>query len=620
MRKGTFYQKGVTILEQEVQFVFQIEKMTENVEIGIFAGKKELQRIAVPKTYRQGALYSVRLMLPKEADGYCYYADNEPVPDLYAKGVQGLKDYGREKKEVHYLLPRQAFDWAGDCAPAYAYSDSVVYGIHVRGFTRHTSSGVRKKGTFAGIKEKLSYLTELGITAIELMPAYEFDEVELLDEKYQDEARDCRINYWGFKRGYYYAPKSAYAYTKDAPAEMKDMIKAAHRAGIEVWMQFYFPKTMNHSEIPEILRFWVTEYHIDGFHLLGAKLPAGMIGADPLLKQTKLVSDYFPMDEIYPQHQQYQRPETEHKKNLAFWKNDFTYDMRKALKGDEGCMSPLAFHLQDNQEHAGVINTIAGYDGFTLQDIVSYDRKHNEANGEDNQDGNDYNCSWNCGVEGKTRKRTIQLLRRKQMRNALALVFLSQGTPYLQSGDEFGQTQNGNNNPYCQDNETTWLDWRLLKNNRDFYEYVRSLIAFRKAHAVFHRELQLKGLDYLGCGCPDISLHGEDAWKPLLEHYSRQLGVMYSGRYAVDRNGCADADFYVALNMHWESHEFALPKLPKDKCWKICLDTSITSGFLTDEAEAVKEIPKNAIVAEERSIILCQSVKKDDDKAVGKDK
>lgn len=620
MRKGTFYQKGVTILEQEVQFVFQIEKMTENVEIGIFAGKKELQRIAVPKTYRQGALYSVRLTLPKEADGYCYYADNELVPDLYAKGVLGLKDYGREKKEVRYLLPRQAFDWEGDCAPAYAYSDSVVYGIHVRGFTRHTSSGVRKKGTFAGIKEKLSYLTELGITAIELMPAYEFDEVELLDEKYQDEARGCRINYWGFKRGYYYAPKSAYAYTEDAPAEMKDMIKAAHRAGIEVWMQFYFPKTMNRSEIPEILRFWVTEYHIDGFHLLGEELPTGMIGADALLKQTKLVSDYFPMDEIYPQHQKYQRPESGHKKNLAFWKNDFTYDMRKALKGDEGCISPLAFHLQDNQEHAGVINTIAGYDGFTLQDIVSYDRKHNEANGEDNKDGNDYNCSWNCGVEGKTRKRTIQLLRRKQMRNALALVFLSQGTPYLQSGDEFGQTQNGNNNPYCQDNETTWLDWRLLKNNRDFYEYVRSLIAFRKAHAVFHRELQLKGLDYLGCGCPDISLHGKDAWKPLLEHYSRQLGVMYSGRYAVDRNGCADADFYVALNMHWEPHEFALPKLPKDKCWKICLDTSIASGFLTDETEAVKEIPKNAIVAEERSIILCQSVKKDDDKAVGKDK
>ena len=606
MRKGTFYQKGVTRLENGIQFVFKIEESAKEVQIGIFAGEKEVQRVTVPEAYRQGQLYSVVLeKLPKGADSYCYYADGEPVSDFYARGVIGMREYGKEKENLRYLLNQKDYDWEMDETPGHLYGRSVIYGMHVRGFTKHSSSGVRKKGTFAGIREKLPYLKELGITAVELMPAYEFDELEKTEEKYQREVTDSRINYWGFKEGYYYAPKSAYAYGNDAAAEMKDMIKALHKAGMEVLMQFYFPKSVNKSEIPEILRFWVMEYHVDGFHLLGENVPADILGTDPLLKKTKLIGNGFPVAEASPGRK------AALERNLGLWRTEFLYDMRKALKGDEGCLPAMITRLQDNSEEAAVINAIAGYDGFTLNDLVSYERKHNEENGEENRDGNDYNCSWNCGVEGKTRKRTVQQLRRKQMRNALALVFLSQGTPYLQSGDEFCQTQDGNNNPYCQDNEVTWLDWKLLKTNRDFYDYTRNLIAFRNAHAVFHREQRLKGLDYLGSGCPDISFHGEDAWKPVFEYYSRCTGVMYSGKYAVNDDRCEDSDFYVAFNMHWEPHEFALPKLQKNKQWQVCIDTSLPGGFCEAEEKAEEPIKAGRIVTEERSIVVCQAVKKE---------
>ena len=610
MRKGTFYQKGITILEKGVQFVFKIENEAKKIEIGLWAGEKELERIEVPKEYRQGQLYSVVLeKLPEHADSYCYYADGALIADFYAKALAGLREYGAEKKAIRYLFPKQEYDWSGDTTPSYTYGQLIIYGLHVRGFTKHTSSGVKRKGTFAGIREKIPYLTELGITAVDLMPAYEFDEIEKKEGKYQKDPVETTVNYWGFKEGYYYAPKSAYSYSGDTVTEMKDMIKALHKAGIEVIMQFYFPGKVNCSEIAEILRFWVNEYHVDGFHLLGERIPEEVIGADPLLKRTKLIGNHFPAADNLS------LLKSGFEKNTALWRYDFTYDIRKALKGDEGCMSSLLSHLQDNPDGIGAIHTIAGYDGFTLNDLVTYERKHNEENGEENQDGTDYNCSWNCGVEGKTRKRSIQLLRRKQMKNALALVMLAQGTPYLRSGDEFGQTQGGNNNPYCQDNEVTWLDWKLQKSNRDFFDYARALIAFRKEHVVFHREQRLKGLDYLGYGCPDISFHGEDAWKPVLEHYSRCVGVMYSGKYALNDKGQADADFYVAINMHWEPHEFALPKSEKEKEWQLCLDTAAIGGFIgsgeEDESDKKEEIISSGkIVVEERSIVVCMSGKR----------
>ena len=601
MRRGNYYPKGVTVTEGRTQFVFCAEKSRKEIEIGIFTGEKELARIAVPEDCRQGQLYSVVVeKLPKGADSYCYYVDQKSLPDPYAKGVAGMRSYGKAKGRLRYILPEEAYDWEEDRFPRHSYGNSVIYGIHVRGFTKHSSSEVRKKGTFAGLQEKIPYLKELGITAVELMPAYEFDEMEPVELPFGEDG-GSKINYWGFKEGYYYAPKSAYAYSIDAAAEMKGMVKALHKADIEVLMQFYFPESCRISEIPDILHFWTQEYHIDGFHLLGENLPLSVLVSDPFLKDTKLICDRFPTDAF--------RRERDFSRNCALWRESFTNDMRGLLKGDGGCLESMIFHLQDNEERMGIVNTIAGYNGFTLYDLVSYEGKHNEENGEDNRDGADQNFSWNCGVEGKTRKRAVQMLRSRQMRNALALVFLSQGTPYLQSGDEFGQTQRGNNNPYCQDNAVTWLDWRRLRANRDLYEYTKQLICFRNGHPVFHREQVLKGIDYRSFGSPDISFHGREAWKPMLDYSYRHIGVMYCGKYAEDEHGQPDADFYVAYNMHWEPHEFALPKIPKGMRWKLCMDTALPGSGM-DEREEPEAVSDNYILAEARSIQIYQTEKR----------
>ncbi|WWR17385.1 alpha-amylase family glycosyl hydrolase [Lachnospiraceae bacterium JLR.KK008] len=606
MRDKSYYPKGVTVVDRGIQFVFKIEEPAADIKIGIFAGERELMRVPVSESCRQGQMYSVLLEdLPEKADSYCYYADGREICDFYARGVVGMRCYGQEKGALRYELPRGSYEWGDEVRPLHSYGQSVIYGLHVRGFTKHTSSAVKKKGTFAGVREKIPYLRELGITAVELMPAYEFDEIDKTESTYQKEA-EIKINYWGFKAGYYYAPKSAYAYGRNAAAEMKDMVRELHKAGIEVLMQFYFPEKTAAAEIPDILRFWVEEYHIDGFHLIGGDAPVVILATDPFLKDTKLIGTHLPLEKIYP------KKKGSWNRNLAFWRESFPYDMRKALKGDEGCINAMLSHLQDNEEKAGVVNAIAGYGGFTLQDLVSYDRKHNEENGEENKDGESYNNSWNCGVEGSTRKRSIRLLRRQQMRNALGLVFLSQGVPYLQSGDEFGQTQNGNNNPYCQDNSVTWLDWKLLKSNQDFVDYTKKLIGFRRNHAVFHREQVLKGIDYLGYGNPDISFHGEEAWKPALDHSSRHVGVLYCGKYAQNKGGEKDSDFYVVYNMHWEPHEFALPKLRKEMEWKLCMDTSVPTGYLSEEEEEAVSLSGGIALAGARTIQIYQSRKKEE--------
>ena len=238
-------------------------------------------------------------------------------------------------------------------------------------------------------------------------------------------------------------------------------------------------------------------------------------------------------------------------------------------------------------------------------DMVSYDRKHNEANGEENQDGTDYNYTWNCGEEGPSRKKKLVQMRRQQLRNALLMVFLSQGTPLLQAGDEFCHSQGGNNNAYCQDNEISWLNWKLQKTNRELLAFVKYLIAFRKAHPVFHMKEEPKVMDYRAVGKPDISYHGVNAWKPEFENFRRQIGIMYWGPYGKKADGTADETFFVAYNMHWEPHEFALPHLPRSQQWKIAFDTSDSSGSGYYEAGQERELEnQKRYMVPYRSIIV----------------
>jgi len=345
------------------------------------------------------------------------------------------------------------------------------------------------------------------------------------------------------------------------------MIKAFHKAGIEVIMQMYFTPDMTQEMIYHIVRFWVEQYHVDGFFLQGYNIPKKLLCEDAVLSGTKL------MFEAISEENDLSRSIEQSFKNVSYIDFDFMYDARKFLKGDEDMLPKMTAHFRKNPSKLGVIHQITAYNTFTLNDLVSYDRKHNEANMEENRDGNDYNYSWNCGVEGASRKRHILNLRNKQMRNAICMLLFGQATPMLLSGDEFGMTHGGNNNPYCQDNATNWLNWNLLSKNAEFFRFVKEMIVLRKNHPILHKEDEFKIMDYISCGYPDLSYHGELAWYPEFANYNRHIGIMYCGKYA--KKDRMDDDFiYVLYNMHWTEHDFALPKLPEGMKWTKQVDTS----------------------------------------------
>ena len=491
---------------------------------------------------------------------YNYMIGGEVTVDPYARGLAGRDIWGKErdiqKHEVRGVLKNGRYDWEGDEPLKLPFHSIVAYSLHVRGFTKHTSSGVEKKGTFSGVVEKLPYLKDLGINQIQCMPVYEFEECGRFR------------NYWGYGPAYYFAPKSAYAASGDGERELKDMVKACHKEGIEVVLEMPFTGDTSKQLMEECLRYYCLEYHIDGFLLNPYVAPMDAIHTDPILKHTKiLVHD-----------------------------TGFQTVMRRFLKGDEGMVRDVMYWLRHQSETKEILNMITGQTGFTLRDLVSYDGKHNEANGEQNQDGPDYNYSWNCGAEGPSRKKAVTELRKNQTRNAFFLLLLAQGTPCILAGDEFGNTQKGNNNVYCQDNPVGWLDWSGLEKHPELHDFVKELIACRKKHPVFWPEKEMTGMTYSKKGVPDVSYHGENAWRVPLEVSSRQLGVYYSG---TDRTGEGDEDCFVAYNMHWLEHTFALPALPRGKKWYRIASTQ--EGVL-DKAEPLDD--QKFAEVKERTIMI----------------
>lgn len=491
---------------------------------------------------------------------YNYMIGGEVTVDPYARGLAGRDIWGKErdiqKHEVRGVLKNGRYDWEGDEPLKLPFHSIVAYSLHVRGFTKHTSSGVEKKGTFSGVVEKLPYLKDLGINQIQCMPVYEFEECGRFR------------NYWGYGQAYYFAPKSAYAASGDGERELKDMVKACHKEGIEVVLEMPFTGDTSKQLMEECLRYYCLEYHIDGFLLNPYVAPMDAIHADPILKHTKILVH----------------------------ETGFQTVMRRFLKGDEGMVRDVMYWLRHQSEKKEILNMITGQTGFTLRDLVSYDGKHNEANGEQNQDGPDYNYSWNCGAEGPSRKKAVTELRKNQTRNAFFLLLLAQGTPCILAGDEFGNTQKGNNNVYCQDNPVGWLDWSGLEKHPELHDFVKELIAFRKKHPVFWPEKEMTGMTYSKKGVPDVSYHGENAWRVPLEVSSRQLGVYYSG---TDRTGEGDEDCFVAYNMHWLEHTFALPALPRGKKWYRIASTQ--EGIL-DKAEPLDD--QKFAEVKERTIMI----------------
>lgn len=498
-----------------------------------------------------GNLHFLSVVLEQPEDyEYCYKIGGKIIPDPYGKAFSGREHWsvskGKEKRKLRTRIVTDTFDWEKSQFPHLKKEDVIAYSLHVRGFTKHSSSGVAHKGTFDGVTEKLPYLQKLGINQIHLMPVYEFDE------------NQRHVNYWGYGKAYFFAPKASYA-AGDPVNEMKSLVRQMHLAGIEVILEMPFTEGTTFSLILDCLRYWVMQYHVDGFIVNPYICNPDELAKDPVLAKSKILKK----------------------------EDGFQNVMRRFLKGDEGMIRDVICQLKNQDTQ--LYNYIASHNGFTLCDVVSYDGKHNEANGENNLDGPDYNYSWNCGAEGNSRKKAVNELRKNQIFNAFFLLLFAQGMPCILSGDEFMNTQKGNNNAYCQDNLISWLDWNQLSRQEELYIFVCRLIALRKSCM---KQIAKKSEDTMGrSGIPQISYHGEDAWQMPAGRASRQLGVFY-------HEESTEKDFYIAYNMHWLSHSFALPSLPKGMEW-VCM--AGTKEGVLDEKEAVP-VKDKKVQLEERTI------------------
>lgn len=619
IEQGNILPKGLSSYKSGINIAVKIPQARE---CGLFLwikakdGQEKKYKIPFLETFRVGDISCMYIAdLEIQDCRYQIYADGNMIKDDYAVKMSGREKWGKsvKQKDIYYGMLSSDFDWEQDHILKTPYEDSYFYCMHVRGFTMHSSSKVSHRGTFMGIVEKIPYLQELGITAIELMPAYEFkentyeEETPLtMEEAAKQYAKDLtkekrrdKLNYWGYtKECHYFMPKASFASVPNqASSEFMHMIKELHKNGIEVIMQFYFEKE-NPGFILDVLKFWRVTYHVDGFHLKGDNMPLILLATEALLKDTKLFYYSFPYEEIY------REEEIPAYRNLASYRDDFMYDMRRYLKGDENMLPAVLGHLRHNSDTHGIVQYITNYYGFTLMDLVSYERKHNQGNGEENRDGNEFNYSWNCGVEGVSRKKAVLSLRRKQMQNAFNLLFLSQASPLFLAGDEFCNSQKGNNNPYCLDNEISWLNWTGLEKNRDWFEYVKSLIAFRKAHPVLHGVRTLHLMDTLACGYPDVSYHGSQAWRPELENYNRHVGILYAGAYGKKNRKEDDNSFFIAYNMHWQKRKLALPKLTKGKNWYLLSTTEETTPIPEAEDNLEKAEMGQEIELKPRTIVI----------------
>jgi glycogen operon protein len=537
------------------------------------------------------------------------------------------------------LFVRRPFHWDGDLPPRTPLEDTIIYELHVRGFTCHPSAGVARPGTFAGLVEKIPYLKRLGVTAVELLPVHEFEEN---DCPFTDPLTGERLrNFWGYNSIAFAAPKAAYASTgreHGQVTEFREMVRAFHAAGIEVYLDVVFNHTgegddrgrtysfrgldnalyymlspagkylnfsgcgntvnCNHSVVRNLLRtclrYWVADMHVDGLRfdlasVLGRDEQGNvlleppvvdMIAEDGVLADTKLIAEPWDAAGLY------QVGRFPSGRRWSEWNGRYRDDVRRFWRGEPGLAGELATRLcgsADLYEASGrlprhSVNFITCHDGFTLHDLVSYDHKHNEANGEQDRDGLGENFSWNCGAEGPTDDPAVLRLRRRQAKNFLATLLLSQGVPMLLAGDEFLRTQRGNNNAWCQDNDLSWVDWTLADKNADFLRFVTALIALRKRHPVLRRSRFFRGSGPSGKERPDVVWHGTEPGFPDFSAKSRTLAFTLDGtQTGRDPEDPPDRDFYVACSTGPGPLEFRIPISPTGRLWRRTVDTALES-------------------------------------------
>jgi isoamylase len=576
-------------------------------------------------------LYGYRAHGPFDPEHGHRYDGTKVLLDPYARAIDGT-NYEREAAIrpgdncAHALkgvvVDTSAYNWEGDAPLHIPHSSTVIYELHVGGFTRHPSAGITpvKRGTYAGLVKKIPYLKALGITAVELLPVQQFDE---------QDAFGSLTNYWGYSPIAFFAPHANYSSRRDplGPVdEFRDMVKALHRAGIEVILDVVFNHTAegnhlgptlslrglensdyyildankalyanysgcgntvnaNHSIvrrlITDCLRYWVAEMHVDGFRFdLASAMSRGESGhpiddppilwsieSDPVLAGTKIIAEAWDAAGLY-------QVGSFIGDRFAEWNGPFRDDVRRFVRGDSGTVTKLADRIMGSpdiypdpdRDPDRSIHFVTCHDGFTLNDLVSYNEKHNEANGEENRDGTDYNFSWNCGMEGPSHDPDIYGLRLRQIKNFMTILLVSQGTPMLLMGDEVRRTQRGNNNAYCQDNEISWFDWTNIEEHADLLRFVKGLIHFTQARAIFRQKQILK----TGENAQEASItwHGVQLGRPDWGNDSHSLAFTL-------REPDHGEHFHVMLNAYWEPLTFELPQLQSEQEWHRIVDTAL---------------------------------------------
>ncbi len=579
--------------------------------------------------------------------------------DPYARALADGEEWGSSSSKLdtkqggfarRCLVVDEHFDWEGDRPLNIPLQDSIIYEMHVRGYTRHPSSEVKHPGTFAGVIEKIPYLMELGITAVELMPVTEFYENEIVQKN--PLTGESLKNLWGYSPLCFFAPQASYAVNGaggNQIREFKEMVKALHQAGIEVILDVVFNHTaeggadgpmisfrgldntiyylldsetreyLNYSGcgntlncnhplvrqlIMDCLRYWVVEMHVDGFRfdlasILGRDQQGNVlsnppmvekIAEDPVLADTKIIAEAWDAAGLYQVGSFSSHP------RWAEWNGKFRDDVRMFMCGMENVVPALATRIAGSadlyQQYGrcpfNSINFVTSHDGFTLYDLVSYNEKHNISNGEENSDGQDYNISWNSGAEGETSSQRIVRLRERRIRSFATILFLSQGVPMFVAGDEFGRSQQGNNNAYCQDNEISWIDWRLADKNRGLLRFFRALIGLRKRYPIFRRRAFFPAATH-GVS-QEIQWQATEIkqvdWSPQNKVLAFLLDGNGSGEYG-------DVDFFIMLNGHRETAKlFAVPLPGKGRCWRKIIDTGADSPDDFVEEHQAKSISR----------------------------
>ena len=678
IRPGLFLANGSNLVPGGVNFTIY-SKGAKSVELVLYHSheKDPFAVIPYPASYRIGDVFAMIVFdLDYENLEYGFRVDGEydfqrgnvfdktkTLLDPYAKVISGRNIWGAEpdwSNQFQYRskVVQNDFDWEGDIPLCTPHNELIIYEAHVRGFTKDESSGVKFKGTYAGLVEKIPYIKDLGVTAVELLPIFEFDEFE---GARKDQNGNALLNYWGYSTVGFFAPKAGYAasgkYSMQVD-EFKNLVKEFHKAGIKIILDVVFNHTAEGNEhgpyisfkgidnrtyyilTPEgyyynfsgcgntlncnnpivrnliltCLRYWVSTFHVDGFRfdlaaILGRNQDGSPMNNPPLLESLAhdpILSNSILIAEAWDAGGLYQVGNFPAYGRWSEWNGKYRDDVRRFLKGDSGLANCISYRIAGSEDiyntfwrgDCASVNFITCHDGFTLYDLFAYNDKHNEANGWGGSDGGNDNHSWNCGWEGDTDDPGINFLRHKMIKNAAAILLTSLGIPMILAGDEFGNTQYGNNNPYCQDNKISWLDWNQLEKNRDLHEFFKYMIAFRKKHPVLTR--QSNGIPV---GYPKVSAHGVNAWQFDNSSENRVVGIMFAGK-----NSDGEDDFiYLGINAHWESHGVWLPALPMNLKWQVEINTDLGDESVYKNPAELN--PSEQFIIGARSVIICTSKK-----------